>query len=680
MGGRQARGSFWMFLVVLLWSPLCSAQHSTSSQGSAPSPAEAQDVLVSPRRIPDRYVKQNTVPASTTVITAEQIKASGASTIQEVLSRVAGINFSDQQGFGLGSDGTLNLRGIVNSSRTNVLVLLDGVRQNRITGDEVHWQSIPVDQIERIEIIRGGGGLIYGEGALAGVINIIAKQAGENPIEVEAGAELGSYGWQKYTTGLKGRMEPLTYGLGYTRRLVEGYREFSWSRNTTVTAHAGIQPTSLLSGAIHVLHSEDTTAFPGGLTKVQTQQRRRQTNPFHGFNDNEIDQVSLDVVAGPWEGLSSAMTFFWRRWLQSSQDSIQFNSFTTTPSRGLSFHTNSEWSSTHLSNLAVSGVELTDDKATTGDRDAFEGPDSESNRQGYGLYAEDTLPLWDRLSLGGGLRYDRSRYQESLSFPSFTGTLRFQGFSPKAGVTYQLIPGWLDVFTSYARPFKAPNVDDFSARVPNFTGNADLKPQQADTYELGTRLAHKLLSGEVTWFYTKINDEILFNGLNSQNQNFDTRRVGLELSVKGESPSHRLRSYVNYTVVDAEFHKGPFAGNTVPGTPRQTMNAGLSVSPIDSFWILLDWQIVNDYFRINDMRNTLGKADNYGVLNLTLRYELPKKFVDRGAPATTAYLKIDNITNEEYVTFQSSNGANLLGAGEYPMPPTTFTGGVNIQF
>ena len=162
MDGRRVRLGYVVFLLACLAASPCHAQSLAVNQ-HLPNTDE-DELITSPRRIPERYVSQHFIPASTTVITAEEIRRSGASTIQEVISRSVGVQFSDQQGFGLASDGTLNLRGIVNSSRTNALVLVDGIRQNRVTGDEVHWQSIPVDQVERIEIIRGGGGTIYGEG------------------------------------------------------------------------------------------------------------------------------------------------------------------------------------------------------------------------------------------------------------------------------------------------------------------------------------------------------------------------------------------------------------------------------------------------------------------------------------------------------------------------------------
>jgi len=633
-------------------------------------PVELGTVLVSPRRIPGLVVDEGTVPANATVITARDIAQTHATTVQDALSRAEGIAIMDTRGFGLESDSTVNLRGIVNSSRTNVLVLVDGVRQNRITGDEVHWQSVPVEQIERIEIIRGGGGTIYGEGALAGVINIVTKQGGEKPLETEEGFELGSFGWQKYHLAARGRSEPLTYGVSYTRRLVDGHREFSWSRNTTITAHSGLELKSLGRLAVNVLHSEDTTAFAGGLTLAESQTRREQAVIGRaGIFDDETDQVSTDLIVGPWEGFSGVLTMFWRKRLV---DSLRSGLFTITPSQGLSLRSNYEWGGGPVKNLFINGIELMDDKATTGTRGSP--PEDESHRKGYGLYVEDTLTLLERLSLVGGLRFDKFRYEESLSFPSFTGTLRFEGFSPKAGITYAVVPKTLDVFAAYSRPFKAPNVDDFAAQVPDFAGNVDLQPQQADTYELGTRLTKAPLSLEATWFYTRIDDEILFNrlaGAFGQNQNFDTRRKGVELAARFGASEPGVRGSATYTLTDAEFRKGAFVSNTIPGTPTHLLNVGVGVSPVDSLWIDLDWQLVNDYVRINDFANTLPKADNYGVLNLTIQYE---------RPSVTVFFKIQNLTNEEYVAFQASNASNLLGAGENPMPPISFVGGITLKF
>ena len=84
------------------------------------------------------------------------------------------------------------------------------------------------------------------------------------------------------------------------------------------------------------------------------------------------------------------------------------------------------------------------------------------------------------------------------------------------------------------------------------------------------------------------------------------------------------------------------------------------------------------------MNNSLGGADNYGVLQLVAQYALPKRSSWRHGPDVTAYVKIDNLTSEEYVTFQSSNGVNLTGPNsggtEAPMPLISFIGGVQVKF
>ncbi len=623
--------------------------------------------LVTPRRIPGLMTDERTVPANVTVLTSKELEGSGVATVQDALRKVEGVTITDTVGFGLGSDGSVNLRGVVNSSRSNVLVLVDGVRQNRISGDEVHWQSIPVEEIERIEIVRGGGGMMYGEGAFAGVINILTKQRSDKPLETEQGVEVGSYGWQQYHLAARGRADRFTYSTSYHRRLLTGYREFSKSRNTTVTSHLGVELHPAATLQVHVLRSEDTTDFPGGLTAAQTEYRRRQADMSRvGIFDEETNQVSTDLLLGPWEGLSGAVNLFWR---DRIADSLLSGLFTIAPSRGLSLRGNYEWGNDALHNTVIGGMELTDDKATIGTRGSPFGPEDESNRGGYGLYVENTLTLNQRLSLVSGLRYDRFRYAESMSFPAFEGTLRFEGFSPKVGTRYAVMPGLWDVFACYSRPFKAPSVDDFSAQVAQFAGNVDLRPQQADTYEVGTRLTPGPVEAGVTGFYLKTRDEILFNRKDFQNQNYDTRRVGVEMSAKAAWP--HARGYTSYTVVDALFHKGAFDGNRIPGTPAHQLNAGIGVSPLPGWWVDLDWQLVNDFYRINDLNNALPKADNYGVLNLTFSYQ---KSWGR------AFLTFYNVTNEEYVSFQSSNASSLSGAGDNPMPPLHVIAGISTKF
>ncbi len=227
-------------------------------------------------------------------------------------------------------------------------------------------------------------------------------------------------------------------------------------------------------------------------------------------------------------------------------------------------------------------------------------------------------------------------------------------------------------------PREAQRPTLLAARTPQFQGNANLTPQQASMYEVGVRGHHGDANAKAVWFYTLIDDEILVDAT-GQNQNFDTRRVGIELAADW-SWAKRVKLGANYAFVDAAFRNGTYDGRTIPATPAHLINASVAVSPIDSLWVRLDWRLVQDFYRVNDLNNKLGKGRNYSVLNLVCDYTLPKTWAARGWPQATAFLRVENLTNEEYGTFDSSNGSNLLGAGEYPMPPINLLAGVWTTF
>ena len=656
------QGSHWIAAVLFL--------AGTTPALAASGIVELPEVLVSPRRIPGLAVNASEFPGNATIITAEQIAASAAASIPELLGRVEGVTVMDTHGFGLGADSTVNLRGVVNSSRTGALVLLDGVRLNRVTGDEVHWQSIPLSAIERIEIIRGGGGVIYGEGALAGVINIVTKRTAERPVQVDTGVEFGSYGQERYRASVRGRQGPLTYSTLYERRDITGYRESTTSRTTSIMNHAGIEILPTLHLDAHVLHSEDTSYFAGGITPEQSQARRRQKGAFAGLATDDTTQVGLDARwAGP-HGVSVVTNAFWR---SRKTDLTVFSPFATlTPSTGLGLRVGHEQTRGDVRHTLVTGVDLLEEKASTGLRG---GAFDESNKDSLGLFAEETLRFWDRVSLVVGGRFDMSHFEEAISFPAFEGSLNFDGWSPKAALSVDVLEP-LTVYASYARPFKAPNVDDFAAVIPMggfvFASNINLQPQQADDYELGMRWDDERLgSAEAAWFYTRFHDEILFNDLPGadQNQNFDTRRTGLELSASPRLPWEALDATLTYTFVDAEFRKGAFGGQTLPGVPEHRVTTQLAYEPLPGMIWTLDWLLVQDFFRINDFTNSF-RADNYGVLNLGVRLVYDNY---------TVHFKIENLTNEEYTSFQSST-AVAIATGENPAPPTTISGGVTFTF
>jgi len=141
-------------------------------------PTNDQEVVITAER---RATDVMDVPAGVTVVTGGQIRESGATNLVEVVERQTGF-FAQGQVKGA-YDRILDLRGYNNGSGNGqrTLVLVDGRKTNGVTTSSTDWATIPLDNIERVEIVRGPAAAIYGDTALAGVINIIKKQGAKDP-------------------------------------------------------------------------------------------------------------------------------------------------------------------------------------------------------------------------------------------------------------------------------------------------------------------------------------------------------------------------------------------------------------------------------------------------------------------------------------------------------------------
>jgi len=129
------------------------------------------DVVVTASRLES---SSQLLPMGVTVISSEEIQNSGARHANEALRWIAGV--TSRINMAGGKDQTLDLRGFGEAASSNQVVLVDGIRQNEgdMEGNSLSW--IPVDMIDRIEIVRGSGSVLYGEGATAGTFNIITRK------------------------------------------------------------------------------------------------------------------------------------------------------------------------------------------------------------------------------------------------------------------------------------------------------------------------------------------------------------------------------------------------------------------------------------------------------------------------------------------------------------------------
>ncbi|MDR6535417.1 TonB-dependent receptor domain-containing protein [Variovorax soli] len=180
------------------------------------SPALAETVVTA-TRTPTRA---DELLSDTVVIDRAQIEQQASRTLPEILARVAGVQISANGGAGKAS--SVFIRG---AEARHTILLIDGVRYGSATLGTPVWENIPVDMIERIEVVKGPASALYGSDGVGGVVQIFTRKgkAGEDAFVPRASTTLGSEGYKQITGGFSGASGPFTYSLDAQRTLDKGF-------------------------------------------------------------------------------------------------------------------------------------------------------------------------------------------------------------------------------------------------------------------------------------------------------------------------------------------------------------------------------------------------------------------------------------------------------------------------
>ena len=159
------------------------------------------------------------VPSSISVITAKDMEKKNIHTVRDAIGQMPGL-YIDRKG----DSSEINLRGF---DTTDILVLVDGVQMNSTYNSSVNLNDIPVDNIERVEVLRGAASSIYGGHAVGGVVNITTKEAKEEGTTATANLSYGSHDTWKKSVYLHSKAnEKWSFGMGYEERKSDGFRGF----------------------------------------------------------------------------------------------------------------------------------------------------------------------------------------------------------------------------------------------------------------------------------------------------------------------------------------------------------------------------------------------------------------------------------------------------------------------
>jgi len=501
------------------------------------------------------------LPLGVSVVTADEIRASGATTINEVLMRVLGV--VGRQDFFGGGEYNLDLRGFGTTADSNQVVIVDGLRMSEADLGGTRLAGIPIETVERIEVLRGSGAVLYGEGATGGVIIVTTKAGADkdrrNTASVYAAA--GSHKLRDLRANATVAAGAFSLDVAGQKRDSDNHRDNFRSETDALSATGQWSNDWLRLGARAARDKLDT-GLPGALTAAQYQANARQTttpDDKAGIR-NERESVFAEAQLGSWQLAADAGRR--EKNVTSLNSGFPYDYDIAATSYSLRARNQAVWGG--AKNLLVFGA---DDARWS--REVLGAFGSSASQSARALYARDDVTLAGGTRLSAGLRTEKIAKDNSNAL---SGTDDRQ-HAWDLGISHPFAQG-MTAYARAGRSYRLANVDEFGYTSPGTI----LKPQTSRDMELGARWAYASGKAEVRLYRSLLDNEIGFDpnaagpfGFAGANVNFDpTRRQGLELDTRHDlTKSIGLR--VNAALRQATFRSGPYAGNDVPLVPRKTL-------------------------------------------------------------------------------------------------------------
>ncbi len=504
-------------------------------------------------------------PIGATVVSAEQIREAGVSDVNQAIRKIGGVY--GRQNLNGTQDYSLDLRGFGDTSDQNIVVLLDGVRLSQNEQVPALLTSIPIESVERIEIVRGGSSVLYGEGATGGTIQIITKQPQRNQQRAAVVAEIGSYGHKELRTSLAKGWDNFALDANISKQRADNYRA---NNNVDQGNFSGGLQWASKEGRIglrvDIARQDDRLAGP--LTLAQFQANPRQTLTPNDFASFDLDRYTLfgQRRLGALE-LAAELSHSEKKARLFQDYGFGFTNDSEAKSRNTQFSPRLR----HISagagwkNELVAGLDFGNwslNSVTSQDR---------ATQKSKAVYARDEVVLSDNARLAFGARHET--FDQVAVDPAANNYNRSFGLNAwDLQGSYALMPA-VRMFAKAGQSYRVANVDD--NRYTNVPGQP-LKPQTSHDYELGASFGDAQRKLTVKWFEHRLRNEIMFDPTTFNNINLDpTRRRGAELEASVRL-NEQFSMLANFQHVSATFTEGANAGKEVVLVPRNTASARLN--------------------------------------------------------------------------------------------------------
>lgn len=512
-------------------------------------------------------------PIGATVITQDDIRRAGAADVNSAIRKIGGV--FGRQSLDGSPDFGLDLRGFGTNSAQNMVIMVDGVRLNENELANTVLSTIPIDTVERIEIVRGGNSVLYGEGATGGVIRITTRRNAAAGLHGSVFAEAGSFREHDVRASLSQTAGNVSADLAVARQGTENYRKNNDFDQTAASLNV---QTAFAGGraGIHVESARQNARLPGALTLAQFNADPEQTMKPNDYGSLAMNRASVfaEYRVG---AVDLALDLSHReRNTRSTYLPPSDPSNSAYDVRLDQFSPRARWVGDvgGMLNELVGGLDVARwTRTVTG---TYPAPDAAQTSRA--VYLRDELrfdaahegrlalgarhEIFDKDDASAGAGQDASQSQNAW----------------EAQGSYRVHP-LVDVYAKAGQSYRVANADENRFRP----GAGLLKVQTSHDLEFGTTLRHapgddsRTLTARV--FRHRLKNEIFYDPTAYVNTNLDpTERKGFELDAEAViAAGWRASAHVQHVI--ARFTAGPNTGRELVLVPKNVVTARLAWVP-----------------------------------------------------------------------------------------------------
>jgi len=596
-----------MLFVFLPWS-----MHAAMATGAS----DPEEVVITATRVEQPISR---VIGAVTVITRADIERRQPQSLQDLLRGEAGVEVANQGG--LGKLSSVFVRG---ANASQMLVLVDGVRLGSATAGTTAIEFIPVEQIERVEIVRGPRSSLYGSDAIGGVLQIFTRQMNAG----SASAGYGTHGTQSYSAGFGAEGESLRFSVSGSYLQSDGFNACTGNeatfagcaanepdkdgyRNSSASARLGYSFGRQADLEFSALHAMGYTAYDGFFNQT----RFRQSVPTVKLRMRPTGALTFTVVGAVTDDRS-----------ENLRDGVPAGHIDT---RKNSATVQTDWQR-QATQLLSAGVDYVDDRVDSDTRYA------RLSRHDTGVFAQYQGSFNAHETLLAIRREDNQQFGTHT-----TGNVGWKWFALDRALTFNA--GW-------GSAFRAPTFNDLY--YPFGLGNPDLRPERSQSFEAGASGDHDGWSWSVQGYQTEARDLIVFA---ATPVNISKARMrGLELGLRGQWQN--VSAALNYNALDPRSRQsGATYDRILARRARHSGRVELTYSALNlQFGSTLN--LVGA--RYDDLANTV-RLGGYTTVDVTAALNVGAEW--------SVHARLANVFDRSYETarYYNQDGRNLFVSVRY---------------